>query len=264
MTKTVSIIVPTHDRPAELARALQSIAGQSYKDFEVIVINDNGCDIQNIIDNASKNLDIKYFRHETNKGPGASRNTGIAASSGKYITYLDDDDVLYPNHIETLTNFLESSKFQIAYTDAYRILQEKQNEKYVTIAKEVYHSQDFNRDYFMIASYIAVQSIMHQKACLDKTGLFDESLTTHEDLDLWIRLSHWYDFAHIPQITSEFYEKNDGISQTGTSGRRRLINLELLYNRYKDWSSPEVQYVQKRVLQRMYKNYSIPLPDHLK
>lgn len=263
MTKAVSIIVPTHNRPDTLARALNSIACQTYKNLEVIVVNDGGCEVRQIIDDAAKKLEIKYVCQK-NKGPAAARNTAICCTEGKYIAYLDDDDVIYPAHIETLVNFLQNSEYKIAYTDAYRILQEKQNGQYITISRDVFHSQDFNRDYFLVASYIAIQSIMHEKICLEKTGYFDESLTTHEDHDLWIRLSHWFDFAHIPKITSEFYEKIDGVSQTSSSKQRRLTNLETLYNRYSQWSSPKIQYLQKRVLQRMYSNYGIELPQHLK
>ncbi|MEN6386358.1 MAG: glycosyltransferase, partial [Phycisphaerales bacterium] len=225
---------------------------------------DNGCDVRDVIDSAAEKIEIKYITHGKSKGPSAARNTAICSAEGKYITYLDDDDIIYPNHIQTLADFLENSEFKIAYTDAYRILQKKENDSYITISKEIYHSQDFNREYFLIASYIAVQSIMHEKACLDKTGFFDETLTTHEDLDMWIRLSHWFDFAHIPQVTSEFYEKDDGISQTCCNKQRRLTNLEIIYERYHQWASPKVLYLQKRVLQRMYANYAIELPQHLK
>ncbi|MCE5339726.1 MAG: glycosyltransferase family 2 protein [Planctomycetaceae bacterium] len=263
MTKAVSIIIPTHNRPDTLARALNSIATQTYKDLEVIVVNDGGCEVRHIIDTASKKLEIKYVC-QNSKGPAAARNTAISCTEGKYITYLDDDDIIYPEHIETLTNFLQTSEYKVAYTDSYRILQEKQGDKYITISKEIFQSQDFNRDYFLVASYIAIQSIMHEKACFDKTGYFDESLATHEDHDLWIRLSHWFDFAHIAKITSEFHEKIDDISQTGSNKQRRLINLEILYKRYNEWSSPKIQYLQKRVLQRMYGNYGIELPQHLR
>lgn len=264
MAKKVSIIVPTYNRPDTLAQTLGSIAKQTYKDIEVIVINDGGCDVQNVIDAASKNIDIKYLCHQNNNGPPAARNTGIRIAQGKYITYLDDDDILYPVHIQTLTEFLEKTEYRVAYADAYRILREKRGDEYVTISKEIYCSQDFNRDYFLVASYIAIQTIMHEKACIEEVGYFDESLTTHEDLDMWIRLSHKFEFAHIPKVTSEFKEKNDGISVTSSSKLRRLTNLELIYKRYSEWASPKILYLQKRVLQRMYANYGIDLPDHLK
>lgn len=264
MTKNVSIIVPTYNRPDTLAQALDSIAKQTYKNIEVIVVNDGGCSVRDIIESASKNINIIYIDHHSNKGLPAARNTGIRSAGGKYITYLDDDDLLYPVHIQTLVDFLETTEYCVAYADAYRILQEKRDGAYVTISKEIYYSQDFNRDYFLVASYIAVQTIMHEKSCLEKTGYFDESLTTHEDLDMWIRLSHNYEFAHIQKVTSEFKEKNDGISVTSSNLLRRLTNLELIHKRYSQWASPKIQYLQKRVLQRMYANYGIDLPQHLK
>lgn len=260
----VSLIIPTYNRPDPLADALDSIAKQTFKNIEVIVVNDGGCNVQNVIDAAAENIDIKYICHQKNKGLPAARNTGVRKARGKYITYLDDDDILYPAHIHTLVDFLETTEYRVAYADAYRVLQEKRGGDYITLSKEIYYSQDFNRDYFLVASYIAVQTIMHEKACLEKTGYFDESLTTHEDLDMWIRLSHNYEFAHIPEVTSEFKEKNDGISVTSSDKLRRLTNLELLYKRYDKWASPQIRYLQRRVLERMYANYDIDLPQRLK
>jgi len=260
----VSVIVPTYNRPDSLPEALDSIVKQTFENIEVIVVNDGGCDVQNAIEAASENVDLTYVRHPNNKGLPATRNTGIRKARGKYISYLDDDDILYPDHIQTLTDFLDTTAYHVAYTDAYRILQEKRNGTYITLAKEIYYSQDFNRDYFLVASYIAVQTIMHEKACFEKTGYFDESLTTHQDLDMWIRLSHNYEFAHIPKVTSEFKEKNDGISITSSDKLRRLTNLELIYKRYSKWASPKVRYLQRRVLQRMYANYGLDLPQRLK
>ena len=260
----VSLIIPTYNRPDSLAEALDSIAKQTFKNIEVIVVNDGGCEVQNVIEAAAENIDIKYICHQKNKGLPATRNTGIRKAQGKYITYLDDDDILYPTHIQTLVDFLEATEYQVAYADAYRVLQEKRDGAYITLAKEIYYSQDFNRDYFLVASYIAVQTIMHEKDCLEKTGYFDESLTTHEDLDMWIRLSHNYEFAHIPKVTSEFKEKNDGISVTSSDKLRRLTNLELLYKRYDKWASPQIRYLQRKVLQRMYANYDIDLPQRFK
>lgn len=259
----VSLIMPTYNRPDSLPEALESIAKQTFKDIEVIVVNDGGCDVDYVIEAAAENINIKYICHDNNKGVSAARNTGIRNAQGKYITYLDDDDMLYPPHIKILVDFLETTKYHVAYVDAYRVLQEKRESEYITIAKEIYYSQDFNRDYFLVASYIAVQTIMHEKACIENVGYFDESLTTHEDLDMWIRLSHNYEFAHIPKVTSEFKEKNDGISGTSCDKLGRLTNLELLYKRYSEWASPQIRYLQRRVLQRMYANYDIELPQRL-
>lgn len=256
----ISLIMPTYNRPDTLLVALDSVCKQNYPDIETIVVNDGGCDLEHVLNPQKEKMTIKYYCHARNKGPSAARNTGIRNAKGKYITYLDDDDIIYPDHIRTLVDFLESTSYRVAYSDSYRILQERRQGQYITLSKSLYHSQDFNRDYFLVASYISIQSIMHEKACLELAGLFDESLSTHEDLDMWIRLSHFFDFWHIPKITSEFHEKNDGISVTSLSKQRRLTNLELIYNRYRQWATPEIKHLQKHVLQKMYKNYNLEMP----
>jgi glycosyltransferase involved in cell wall biosynthesis len=259
----VSVVLPTYNRPDSLTGALKSILQQTFKNIEVVVVNDGGCDVQNVIDEYSRSLNIKYISCSQNKGPAAARNAGIKQAGGKYIAYLDDDDMLYSCHIQTLVDFLETTDYNVAYTDAYRVLQKKQGDSYLTISKEIYHSQDFNREHFLVASYIAILSVMHQRFCIEQVGYFDESLSTHEDLDMWIRLSQNYDFGHIRKATAEFKEKNDDISVTSSNKLRRLTNLELIYQRYSQLASPQVRYLQKKVLQRMYDNYGLELPGHL-
>lgn len=260
----VSVITPTHNRPQTLPVALNSIVNQTFKNVEVIVINDGGCDVQSIIDDYNRKLNITYINYSQNKGPSAARNIGLRKVRGKYIAYLDDDDIWYPEHLKTLVDFLEKNPYHVAYTDAYIIVQKKQDDTYVTISKEIFYGQDFNRDYLLVASYIIPLSIMYSKICLEKVGYFDESLRTHEDLDMWIRLAHHYDFARIPTVTGVYTEKDDGISATSLNKLQRLKNLELLYNRYREWASPRIRYLQKKVLQRMYTKYGLELPDHLK
>lgn len=114
----VSIIVPTYNRPNTLKRALESIAAQTYKNIEAIVVNDAGEDVAGIIDTFRNRLSVKYCVHDRNKGLASSRNTGINAAQGKYIAYLDDDDIFYDDHVETLVNFLENRGHKVAYTDA--------------------------------------------------------------------------------------------------------------------------------------------------
>ena len=109
VTPLVSVIVPTYNRPDSLPEALDSIAKQTFRNIDVIVVNDGGCDVQNVIEAASENVTIQYICHHDNKGLPATRNTGIRKAQGKYITYLDDDDILYPAHIQTLVDFLETT-----------------------------------------------------------------------------------------------------------------------------------------------------------
>lgn len=232
----VSVIVPTYNRPDTLKRTLESIASQTYKRIEAVVVNDAGEDVSTIVDAFRDRLFIKYLVHNENKGLAAARNTAIKHASGKHIAYLDDDDIFYPDHIETLVKFLETNDYKAAYTDAYRAWQEKENGRYVAKRKDFPYSFDFESDLILAQNLFPVLCIMHEKSCIDEVGLFDESLTTHEDWDLWIRMSRKYNFAHIKKITCEFAWRTDSTSMSSEKRADFLRTLNIIYERYRAYS----------------------------
>jgi GT2 family glycosyltransferase/radical SAM superfamily enzyme YgiQ (UPF0313 family)/Tfp pilus assembly protein PilF/glycosyltransferase involved in cell wall biosynthesis/SAM-dependent methyltransferase len=210
----VSVIIPTYNRPEMLADAIKSVLDQTYRNIEIIVINDCGIDVGNIIHELNALNRIIYIQHDENKGLAATRNTGIRTASGKYITYLDDDDIYYPDHLETLVRFLEKGEYKVAYTDAYRAFQEKKSGAYVVTKRDVPYSLDFDYDKILTENFIPVLCFMHERLCVDEVGLFDETLKNHEDWDLWIRMSRKFKFAHINALTCEFTWRTDGTSMT--------------------------------------------------
>ncbi len=193
----VSVIVPTHNRPELLAKALESLQKQTFRDFEIIVVNDAGVDVAPLVNHFNSKGNIRYINKETNQGLAAARNSGISIARGKYLAYLDDDDIYYPDHLQILTDYLENSDFQVAYTDAYLALQEQKGETYTTVKRDNTYGEDFDADRLLVENYIPVLCVMHARESLSYTGMFDESLSRHEDWDLWIRLSQQFPFAHI-------------------------------------------------------------------
>jgi glycosyltransferase involved in cell wall biosynthesis len=213
----VSVIVPTYNRPELLTETIRSILAQSYQDFEILVVNDSGQDVEDIVSELNKGVNkIVYIKHARNKGPAAARNTGIKASRGKYIAYLDDDDIFYPDHLETLVNFLEKGDYRVAYTDAYRAHLEKKDGIYVVTKRDVPYSFDFDYEKILTDNFIPTLCFMHDRLCVEEAGLFDETLENHEDWDLWIRMSRIYKFAHIKALTCEFAWKTDGSTLTSS------------------------------------------------
>jgi len=113
----VSVLVPTFNRPSYFSEALASTLHQSYKNLQVIVINDGGEDVSDIV-NFYSDPRVVFIDRKENRGKAASLNEALATAKGKYIAYLDDDDLYYPNHIETLVDALENqTDRQVAYTD---------------------------------------------------------------------------------------------------------------------------------------------------
>ncbi|TVM00934.1 MAG: hypothetical protein CV087_11655 [Candidatus Brocadia sp. WS118] len=236
-TPLVSVIVPTHNRPDTLKNTLESIASQTYKHVEAVVVNDAGEDVSSVVDAFRERLSVIYLIHDKNKGLAAARNTGIKHASGEYIAYLDDDDLFYRNHIETLVTYLETSDDKVAYTDAYRVCQEKEDGRYVVKQKDIPYSFDFDADVILAQNLFPVLCIMHKKSCLDEIGLFDESLTTHEDWDLWIRMSRKYHFAHIKKITCEYAWRTDSTSMSSEKQADFLRTMNIIFEKYREYAS---------------------------
>jgi GT2 family glycosyltransferase len=213
----VSVIVPTHDRPRLLEQALRSVLAQSEPDFEIIVVNDAGAPVADVIERLNGGGQIRYLENAANRGHGASRNVGLRAARGRYVAYLDDDDTFLPDHLATLLGALsDGDGVPIAYADARRAHVQADG---VTVTKrDVPYSTDFDPDAILLSNFIPILCVMHERAC---AASFDESLPVLEDWDLWIRLSRRFRFRHVPRVTCEFTVRADGSSVT--SERLRLF-----------------------------------------
>ena len=102
----VSVVVPTHYRNESLRETLESVRRQTYDPIEIFVVDDSG---EGHARAAVEDFDVEYIAHEENRGANPARNTGIRASSGRYVQLLDDDDRILPQKIETQVELLESS-----------------------------------------------------------------------------------------------------------------------------------------------------------
>jgi glycosyltransferase involved in cell wall biosynthesis len=215
----ISVILPTYNRPGFLMRALASIASQTFDDYEVIVINDGGEDVSQY---ASWYQKARYMSHPKNRGLAAARNTGIKEAAGQYIAYLDDDDVWLPSHLQTLVKILETG-IGAAYTDSYFWYNEQE------LCLDM--SYDFNRSAMHHANLFPVINVMHRRDVLEKCGVFDETLGSHEDYDLWLRMMRHTDFVHIPIVTA-LYSKRQGNDQMSNDRLMMIAGWQKVRSRY--------------------------------
>lgn len=228
----VSVVVPTCNRPELLAQALQSILGQTYRHFEILVVNDGGVDVGELIDYLDPEGRIRYFNLHEKVERSAARNLALKESRGKYIAYLDDDDRYYPQHLETLVSHLETSAYRVAYTDAYRETREERSGVQTIIKKDVPFSYDFDAARLLVENYIPILCLMHERSLLEETGMFDETLTRLEDWDLLIRLAQHSRFVHIPELTCEFTHHFAGSTMSAANAPLFLNSCKLIFARY--------------------------------
>lgn len=225
----VSVVVPTYNRPKGLERALRSILDGQYQDFEILVVNDAGQPVEEVV-RALQDQRITYIVHPHNKGLPAARNTALKLARGQYIAYLDDDDIWYPNHLKVLVDAIQQGNEAVVYSDGAQSQVRPGPDGPVELAKKPSYGFEFSRDLMLVSNYIPVLCILHEKQILEETGLFDESLTSHEDWEMWIRASRKYDFRRVPVETAEYVIDLDPQKQ---DARRRAMfdTLVQIYER---------------------------------
>ena len=202
MGPMVSIILPTFNRPLYLAQAISSAVRQRYGNLQIIVVNDGGCDVSGIVKSFDDSR-IVFINRQQNRGKAFSLNEAISTAKGKYIAYLDDDDMYYPNHIETLVNVLENrSDCGVAYTDLYKAYcRIAPDGSRIVLSKVVEVSRDFDRFVMLYFNHVLHVSCLHRRDLLDKTGPYNEGLNVLIDWDMTRRLAFFSDFCHIPEVT---------------------------------------------------------------
>jgi glycosyltransferase involved in cell wall biosynthesis len=231
----VSIIVRTKDRPQLVKTALKSIARQSYRPIEVILVNDGGCDL-NIeeIKNMLSGISLNYVRFEKNSGRAQAGNVGIENAKGEFIGFLDDDDEYHPEHIATLVAQLCQGEYPIAYTAVEFVEKTLDDDKLQsTKAKKHLFSKDFSYDDLIIGNYIPLMSLLF-KANLLKSLKFDESFDLYEDWDMLIRAGALTPFHFINRVTAVYNQwSNSQIAFKSPQERIRQETLKL-YKKHRE------------------------------
>ena len=202
----VSVLIPTHNREQVLPFALSSVVCQDYENLEIIVIRDGGQDVREIVESFGDSR-IVFINRQLNLGKAYSLNEGLSRATGKYVAYIDDDDLYYPCHIGTLVDALERrGDFGVAYSDLYQTnCRVEPNGSRVVLSKVVEISRDFDRFLMLYYNHVLHVSLMHRRNLLEKAGPYNEDLTVLIDWDMTRRLSFFSDFYHVPEITGEFY-----------------------------------------------------------
>lgn len=253
----VSIIVPTYNRKNFLIKNLESLLKQTYKNFEIIVVNDCGEDVSDIINNFNDER-IKYVVNDKNIGLAGSRNVGISHSKGEWISTIDDDDGATDIFIETMIKILSKSNYKIAYCDSIRLHQKKNSEgEYQVVWRDIPYSHDFNRDLLLIMNISPVNCFMISRECFDNVPPYDESVLIYEDFLMNIELSLKYDFYHLPIPLVWHTWREDG--STMSSSRDFTNPLPGIYKKYfkhaqnKVWVAQNMNYIlQQRGLQPLF------------
>lgn len=169
----ISVVIPTYNRPEFTQEAIASVREQTFKDVEVIVVDDG-------------------VQHS---GVSAARNFGASVSSGKYLAFLDSDDLWLPKKLERQIQYLEEPRrlYKICYTDEKWL----RNGKHLNQMKKHQKFGGWIFEKCLPLCIISASSIIMERTVFDELGGFDESFEVCEDYELWLRMALRYPIGYL-------------------------------------------------------------------
>lgn len=188
----ISMIVPTFNRPLLLRRALESLADQTLHargvPVEVVVVNDGGTDIGFVAAEFADRLRLRVVDLEVNRGRAAACNSGLTAARGELVGFLDDDDILFPNHLSTVLDAFDRNPSPRTIAHSYAILTTLSEERGMLV-RGVAGDQPLNVEALSVGNTIAGLTVLAPTELLRSEGGFDERLPMFDDWELWLRLT---------------------------------------------------------------------------
>ena len=183
----ISVVIPTYNRSSLVSKAIASVLGQTFTNIEIIVVDDSSTDATSDILTAQFAGKIIYLQHQHNSGLSAARNTGIKASRGEYVAFLDDDDEWLPEKLKLQIQIIQqNTAVGLVYCGYTQVAENGSVIRQIRPEKRGFILPDLLEDNYITGSASAV---LIKREVLDKAGYFDENLTACEDWDLWIRIA---------------------------------------------------------------------------
>lgn len=203
----VSVVIPVFNGEKYIAEAINSVLHQTYSDIEIIVVDDGSVDKSPDIVKSFKKVNYIY---QNNAGPSSARNTGMAASHGEYIAFLDCDDIYAGNKIAEQVSVLEQHKdVDVVYNDC--IVADKNLNQINTLRSEGIYEND--KDFLCMLLFRQIipipPSIMLRRRCFEEGCLYNEGYKHAEDYEYIIRLAQRYKFRYIPKPLY-IYRRHEG------------------------------------------------------
>lgn len=251
----VSVIIPTYKRANYIDRAIQSILNQTYKEIEIIVVDDNDPDteyrkeLEKKMEKYQSNKKIKYIKHEKNKNGAVARNTGIKIAKGSYITFLDDDDYFLPNRLEIMVKKLDNNK---GYDCAYSSNIVTRNKKIIG-SNEAIKSGKMKKELLLgDFSFGSGSNMFFRADAIKKINGFDESFNRHQDIETMLR---FFNIGKILAVNEYLLVK----TQDDRSNEPDINKYIQIKEHYFKSFSKDIEQLNENEQKRFYKNNYLQL-----
>lgn len=208
----VSVILRTKDRPGLLAEALDSLRGQTFADFETILVND-GAPLPEAVLESPPGRSLTVVVPPAPGGRTRALNAGLAAARGTWIAYLDDDDVYLPRHLQALEG-ARAAGARAAHTSVRQIRRERGADgAFHDGATITTYDRPLDAGRILLKNDVPLLALGHERALAEEAGGFDPAFDLFEDWDFLIRLARCASVVHVPAVTA-VYRVHEGVNVT--------------------------------------------------
>ena len=242
----ISVIIPVYNRFEMAKEAISSVIGQTYRDLEIIIVDDGSIDMTPVLETYFRDDPrVKYIKIDHSGLPGLVRNRGVDISLGKYLAFLDSDDLWMDSKLEKQIKFLEKNS-------AYKVVHTR--EDWIRSGKKISQS-GFNHKRFgnifsdaLVKCILGPSTIMLEKDLYIKLGGFRDDLEIAEDYELWLRLTNSNSIGYIdePLITKraghvgQLSEKYGQIEIFRIRGLQKLVEQNYFKNENQQQAEKEL------------------------
>ena len=226
----VSVVLPTYNRAPLLGRAIRSVLGQSYGDFEVIVVDDGSTDETAAVVAGFDDPRVQYLQLARNTGAGAARNVGIRMARGKFLAFQDSDDEWMPSKLAKQMEAFEGapSGLGVVYSDMQRVWGDGTT-SYLAAPDVLSGRLIGGPAWFYQVCDLGVQSTLIRRECLEAAGHFNEELPALEDLEMFIRLSRLCAFERLREPLVRYHDTQGLSKDRYAKWVSRKVILRLYY-----------------------------------
>jgi glycosyltransferase involved in cell wall biosynthesis len=232
----VSVVIPTYKREVKyLQRAIESIRNQTYKNTEIVIVDDNPPnsnyrqEVMQYMGQFKNNNDLIYILNPKNLGGSISRNNGINAATGDYITFLDDDDEYLPKKIAKQLEFMVQNGCDMSFTDL-KLVNES---KIIVDYREYSDLQKFDKmnllKYHLMRHLTGTPTFMYKAKELKDIGGFEDAKMGQEFYLMLKSIENNLEIQYLPECDVLAYRHSDG----GISHGKNKISGELALNNFK-------------------------------
>lgn len=249
----ISVVIPTYNRPTRLRRAVETVLAQTYDEVELLVVDDHSeMPARETLSDVSFDeiARVEHVRHETNRGANAARNTGIEAANGKFVAFLDDDDLWEPEKLERQMSVFSKSGPDVGLVYTGRRYVDAEGNELLT--ETPVNRGDVTKAILCGGAIAEFSAVMVRANVVSKAGLPDERFPSWQDREWYLRLSLHCEFEFVPEPLTIRQKGYDDQINTNYEAKKG-VSYPLFVEKHRSLAADNGRYYERRFVASLSK-----------